>query len=340
MIGTVVNLYINDVLQSHYQVYSVTRPIVNVADVLYIGGQTTNTYSHNGWLDEMRWSLISTDSNELSTTPDLVFQRPIDLIKTLKARDQFFVDSGVTYDTPIDIETITLNSANAAVVYAPSHGLVDNDTVILYCCGDFTGRYEADVYNSSLFILIDTLTEGPLNASTYEEYVSGGIFRKGISVLTGLSHLNDQEVAILADGVVQEHLTVSAGSITLTQPYGLIHVGLQYLSDLETLNIEVPSKTIQGHKVKIGNVTFRLIDSRGGHVGPDENTLYEAFTQENFDLDADSIELFTGDVRVPLGAGYENGGRLFYRQYDPLPVTIGAIFPEVALGGPSGGARG
>ena len=43
--------------------------------------------------------------------------------------------------------------------------------------------------------------------------------------------------------------------------------------------------------------------------------------------------MFTGDLHVPLGAGYEDGGRVFYRQKDPSPVTINAIIPEVTPGG-------
>jgi hypothetical protein len=30
---------------------------------------------------------------------------------------------------------------------------------------------------------------------------------------------------------------------------------------------------------------------------------------------------------------YETGGRIFYRQSDPLPVTILGVMPAVAVGG-------
>ena len=148
-------------------------------------------------------------------------------------------------------------------------------------------------------------------------------------------------VAILADGEVLDQQTVNNGTITLDKDYAKVSVGLPYYSDLETLNIEVGMKdgTLQGKKIKIGNVTFRLEDTRGGWIGPNEDDLHEAFpdaiTQKLLAKGITTDEMFTGDIRIPLGAGYEDGGRIFYRQVDPLPVTINAVVPEVAPGGPS-----
>lgn len=97
------------------------------------------------------------------------------------------------------------------------------------------------------------------------------------------------------------------------------------------------SESIQGRVAKIGNVTFRLQNSRGGHIGPDADNLYDAFYQDALiscsGQDLLDNDLFTGDIRQPLGSGYPTGGRVFYRQIDPLPITIGAIMPEVSVGG-------
>lgn len=156
-----------------------------------------------------------------------------------------------------------------------------------------------------------------------------------------IGHLNGCTVSILADGNVLPQQVVVDGTITLDQPYAKVTVGLPYFSDLETLNIEVAAKdgTLQGKKVKVGNVTFRLENTRGGWIGPNENVLYEAFPAIIADkLAADGLpdtSMFTGDIRLPLGAGYADGGRIFYRQVDPLPVTINAVVPEVNPGGPS-----
>jgi hypothetical protein len=155
-----------------------------------------------------------------------------------------------------------------------------------------------------------------------------------VDEVTGLDHLEGQTVAILANGEVLDQQEVSGGKITLDKKYSKVKVGLPYYADLETLNIEIQSDegTLQGRKVKIGNVIFRVVNTRGGWVGPNEDILKEAFINAS----DDETELVTDDIRVNLGAGYEDGGRIFYRQKDPLPVTITAVIPEVTPGGISG----
>ena len=157
------------------------------------------------------------------------------------------------------------------------------------------------------------------------------------SSVSSLAHLEGQTVAILADGEVLDQQIVTGGAITLPASYSQLHVGLPFISDLETVNIEVPLEdgTAQGKKVKIGNVAFRVMNTRGGWVGPNENLLYEAFNDAIITKleSSDPKLLLTDDIRVPLGAGYEGGGRLFFRNYDPTPVTINAVIPEVNFGG-------
>ncbi|NJO00348.1 MAG: hypothetical protein HC880_00530 [Bacteroidia bacterium] len=157
--------------------------------------------------------------------------------------------------------------------------------------------------------------------------------------------MEGQQVTVLGDGEALGTYIVASGSITLNNTASTVHVGLPYLSDLETLNIEVPlpDGTAQGRRIKISQVTFRLLNSRGGYIGPDEDRIYEAFTTQNLSSAIQIAEptgpsnarLFNVDVRRSLGAGYEGGGRVFFRQVDPLPVTIGAIIPEVTIPNPT-----
>lgn len=128
-----------------------------------------------------------------------------------------------------------------------------------------------------------------------------------------------------------------------SESFQTLYVGLPYESDLETLSLDFPLRTgsLQGSKVKVGAVIFRLINTRGGYIGPNSSNLYEAFTYAAL-LSASGGVLgetdnYTGDIRVSTGAGYEDGGRVFYRQVEPLPVSIGAVIPEVSVGGATGG---
>jgi hypothetical protein len=195
-------------------------------------------------------------------------------------------------------------------------------------------RYLVDEYPTFEAVIIPTSSDGGRGGSLQCAY-AGTVTTN----MASLDHLEGQTVAILANGEVLDEQVVVDGRVTLDGNYSIVKVGLPYYSDLETLNVEVPigEGTIQSRQVKIGNVTFRLHDTRGGYVGKDEDNIWEAFTQDKFNKSSGQnigeTELFTGDVRVPLGVGFSPGGRVFYRQSDPLPVTIGAIIPEVNIGG-------
>lgn len=156
-----------------------------------------------------------------------------------------------------------------------------------------------------------------------------------------LNHLEGQTVAIYANGTVMDEQVVTDGAVTFPSGLSLIHIGLPFYSDFETLNVEVPDKegTVQARRCKINNVMFRLQDSRGGFIGPDEDNLWEAFTadaiRKSSGQNINDDELFTGDIRQPLGAQFGDEGHIFYRQVDPLPISIGAVIPEVEYGGRS-----
>lgn len=148
--------------------------------------------------------------------------------------------------------------------------------------------------------------------------------------LTGLDHFEGQEVGIIADGIVYPNKTVVSGEITLPEDRSHIFVGLPYNSDFETLDIAKTDDKgfVKGRKVKVSNVTFEVLNSRGGFVGPDSDNLYEAFIPERDSVD-EAPSIYSGPIRLPLGAGYSDGGSVFYRQSAPLPITITACIPEV-----------
>jgi hypothetical protein len=166
----------------------------------------------------------------------------------------------------------------------------------------------------------------------------------GSDVYTGLTHLNGETVTSVADGVTSISSTVVAGgTVTLaSSSYVNVAIGLPYLSDVELLDMDIPWKTgsMQQNPVKVGNVAFILQDSRGGYIGPDSSSLWEAFTQQAFressGQNIGATDDFTGKFRTSLGGSYSKGGGVFYRQSDPFGITIGAIIREATVGEPSG----
>ena len=153
-------------------------------------------------------------------------------------------------------------------------------------------------------------------------------------IIGSLNHLEGKTVAILADGNVLPQKVVAGNQVDLGDLYSKVHIGIPYTSDLETLNIEVGlnNGTLQSRQVKVSQVTFRLMNSRGGWIGPDFNTLHEI--SDTFrTLYGTAINLMSDDVPENLGGGYSNGGRICLRQVDPLPITVLALIPIITPGG-------
>lgn len=111
-------------------------------------------------------------------------------------------------------------------------------------------------------------------------------------------------------------------------------MGLGYTTDLETLDLNYTSKagTIQGRLKKVSKVILRFEDTRGGFVGPDADNLVE-MKQREFELLGQPTQLITGDREVVITPDWNTGARIFIRQTDPLPLTLLAVVPDVAVGG-------
>lgn len=183
---------------------------------------------------------------------------------------------------------------------------------------------------------------GHVFLDSYKEYISP------TSVLSGLDHLANQNVGVLADGVDLAESTTytvsAAGTLTLPSSlYQLVDVGLTMQADLQLLDLDfpVPGGSMQGTTAKIGGVTLKLVNTRGGYIGPDENNIYKALTYSMLNSANQRVnratlgatDNFTGKVTVPLGGGSDRAGGVFYRQRQPFPVTISAIIPETNVGG-------
>lgn len=164
-------------------------------------------------------------------------------------------------------------------------------------------------------------------------FVDAGLTYRGEpkAELSGLVHLEGKEVAILADGNVMPRQTVINGTIKLQHAASIIHVGLPYVAELETLEPEAPKGTIQGRRKRIVKITLRLNRSRGGWVGYDRDHLDE-LKQRTTEAMGEAIRLYSGDQEVNLPSTW-NKGTIVLQQRDPLPITVLAALPDMEVGG-------
>lgn len=162
---------------------------------------------------------------------------------------------------------------------------------------------------------------------TYDQEVAGSVF-------SGLEHLEGKTVSVLADGAVRPDVIVKDGSITLASPAKVVHAGLPFISNLQTLRLEGGSMnggTAQGRKKRISHVTVRLFQSLGLQVGYDGEHMERAPFRTSADMVGGAPSLFSGDYEVKFNRGYDRDGQIYIRQDQPLPMTVLALIPEVSV---------
>ena len=259
--------------------------------------------------------------------------------------DCFFVDSGLTYDTPITISAITL--ANPCVITATAHGLANGDEVDLsdiVWAAQFDENFnevQPDQLNGRRYIVrnktantfeIEDEDGAAVNSSAYKAYFEGGYARKTASTFSGLWHLEGKSLVALADGNFFEDLTVTQGTITLPSPYraSRVHAGLRFISDVELLDLALAgtSQTVQGHMKHVAAVFVLMERSRGLLLGPDKDHFTELL-QRQFERLGEPTRLLTGGELIPLPAAWNSHGRVFFRQKYPLPFTLLSVAPRL-----------
>lgn len=251
-------------------------------------------------------------------------------------RDCFFVDSGLSLDNPVAITGAT--QANPCVVTAVGHGLVNGDPADI---SDVLGMTEI---NDKQFIVAnktaDTfeLTDADgvdIDATAYTVYSSGGYVRKAFTTISGLDHLEGESVSVLANGnVITPNPTVTSGAITLTTAASRVHIGLGYVSDIETLDLDTVDGRLTAKKLAVCSMQIALLKSRGMLVGPDSTKLTEwkqrGIAGESYGV---ATALFTGIAEMGITSTWRTGGGILVRQQYPLPLTILSIIPKVSVGG-------
>lgn len=155
------------------------------------------------------------------------------------------------------------------------------------------------------------------------------------TVISGLSHLEGQQVAVLGDGAVFPNKLVSGGSITLEQPVSLAHIGLPITADMVTLPMS--SEQIdafgQGRPKNVNNVYIRVTESSGIKAGPFGGDLvpYKQRTVEGYGAPPNIIS--AKEIKIPLAPKWQTNGQVQIRQSDPLPLTVVSMALDTAIGG-------
>ena len=151
------------------------------------------------------------------------------------------------------------------------------------------------------------------------------------TTISGLDHLEGEEVSILADGATHPNKTVSSGGITLDRSATKVKVGLPYVSLLQTMRIDAGSQngTSQSKTKRIYEITARLYESIGIEIGPDLDNMERIPFRSSANNMNSGVNVFTGDKDIEFRGNYETDGFIFVRQNQPLPLTVLSLYPRL-----------
>ena len=259
------------------------------------------------------------------------------------ARDCFFVDCGATYNgTNTDTNrTVTISggtnytrgesvtiTANYNLFNAPPSLDDVGDAIVLLSGSNY---YRCNITATSSATVATVKLDVDLPASLRNTGIT--TYEVARNVISGLNHLEGKTVSILADAAVHPQRVVSSGSITLDRASSVVHVGLEYESDLQTLPLALQVEAFgQGRVKNLNHVWLRVLESSGIFAGPSADKLIEA-KQRTTEPYGAPPRLKTEDIKIMLTPTWQDTGQLFVRQTDPLPLTVVGLTLEVAIGG-------
>jgi hypothetical protein len=206
-------------------------------------------------------------------------------------------------------------------VECTGHGLDTDDEINIFGvlgCTEANGIWTITKIDTDNFDLED---------SKYENtYLSGGAIGGCLEVVakyfTDLGHLEDLEVAICGDGTAKPNGFISGGTITLSDYYNKVHIGIPYRARLQIMKPDIGGRAgmSQGITKRIETVIGRFEKSLDCKVGMDDLNL------DYFDLDEDNTgELFTGDRELPFDGDYDTDALVLIESEKPLPLNLSGL---------------
>lgn len=144
---------------------------------------------------------------------------------------------------------------------------------------------------------------------------------------SGMDHLEGEDIDVLADAAVITDKSISSGAFTLASAANVVHAGLNYVTDIETLPLDIPTKigTIRNKRKDIIKFMLQLYESLYFQHGPDSSNLIDG-------IGFTAATLFSGDLMIETQINPETNVSLFLRQGKPLPFTLLNIVSEIEIG--------
>jgi hypothetical protein len=314
--------------QTPYGCAGLVRPLRIASSTLFVQreGRTLREYTYNFDTD----SYVAPNLNRLAEhiteagLVDIAYQQsPDQIVWTPDANGRLL---GFTYERAEDVVGWHRHNIGGAVesVLTLPHWDGDQDVLWLVMRRTINGVEER---------YIEFMEKYLTDSDSF--FVDSGLTYDGAptTTITGLSHLEGREVAILADGSVHPSRTVSGGSVTLQRSASVVQVGIPYTMKVRTLRMEAGAQdgTAQGKTQRINSLVMRLYETGPGLFYGDGVTMDELHLRRPGDAMDAPVPLFTGDTEfLPFPSGYDKGATITIEHRLPLPCTLVALMPQLS----------
>lgn len=151
--------------------------------------------------------------------------------------------------------------------------------------------------------------------------------------VSGLDHLEGEEVVIWADGAVHPRKTVSGGGVAFDYEVTKAQIGLPFEHTWRSLKNSAGAArgTAMGQKTRIHFVTLILQDAVSVNLGPDVDNLYTIPLREVSDLMDTAVPLFSGELEADFDGDWDSDPRMVIQGDDPGPLKVLAIAPRLTV---------
>ncbi len=143
--------------------------------------------------------------------------------------------------------------------------------------------------------------------------------------ISGLNWLEGETVSILADGGVEPQQVVTNGKIVLEKAASLVHVGLSYNADIQSLPLTVAGMPdgsyASGHRKNVKSVELRVVNSSGFSAGPSFEKLQE-YPARSTEFAGSPPDPITAPLGVEVKPKWSSDGQVCIRQENPLPLEV------------------
>lgn len=193
-----------------------------------------------------------------------------------------------------------------------------------------------------IWTVLSNPTTATVDGAGYCTYVSQGQVRKMVANVTGLDHLEGEQVYVQADGLPildgsdPKLFTVTSGTLDedLADKAAVIHVGLGYTGRVKLLKSSDgnPAGTGQMKMRRIFLAGIRVFRSLGFKLGLDEDHLDTVKIPDRTVKPV--LPLYTGDIEKLPNTTWKKDAQLTIIQDKPMPLFILALINQSEVENP------